>query len=49
MRDAYLQRRQNLVYDGNPPQSAIDNFDPFAEEFDPLADPGAPPPGESAP
>ncbi len=49
LRDAYLQRRQNLVYDGNPPQSAIDSFDPFSEEFDPLADPGAPPPGESAP
>ncbi len=39
MRDAYLQRRQNLVYDGNPPQSAIDEFDPFSEEFDPLAEP----------
>lgn len=33
MRDAYLQRRQNLVYDGNPPQTAIDEFDPFSEEF----------------
>lgn len=39
MRDAYLQRRQNLVYDGNPPASAIDSFDPFGEEFDPLAEP----------
>lgn len=35
MRDAYLQRRQNLVYDGNPPQTAIDEFDPFSEEFAP--------------
>jgi phospholipid-binding lipoprotein MlaA len=42
MRDAYLQRRQNLVYDGNPPQSEIDEFDPFSEEFDPLAEPEAP-------
>ncbi len=31
MRDAYLQRRNNLVYDGNPPQSELDDFDPFAE------------------
>lgn len=38
MRDAYLQRRQSLVYDGNPPLE--EEFDPFAEdEFDPLADP----------
>ena len=38
MRDAYLQRRQSLVYDGSPPQE--EEFDPFAEEeFDPLADP----------
>lgn len=32
LRDAYLQRRENLVYDGNPPQSEMDDFDPFAEE-----------------
>lgn len=32
LRDAYLQRRENQVYDGNPPQSEIDDFDPFAEE-----------------
>ncbi len=39
LRDAYLQRRNNLVYDGNPPQSELDEFDPFAEdEFDPLAE-----------
>lgn len=49
MRDAYLQRRQNLVYDGNPPQSAIDQFDPFSEEFDPLADPGPPQSSEQTP
>lgn len=30
MRDAYLQRRQSLVYDGNPPAP---EFDPF-EEFE---------------
>jgi phospholipid-binding lipoprotein MlaA len=35
MRDAYLQRRQNLVYDGNPPASELDEFDPFSEEFNP--------------
>ncbi len=49
MRDAYLQRRENQVYDGNPPQSAEDEFDPFSEEFDPLFDPDAPPSGDSAP
>jgi len=49
MRDAYLQRRQNLVYDGNPPASAIDEFDPFSEEFDPLADPAAPADGKASP
>lgn len=49
MRDAYLQRRQNLVYDGNPPSSE-DEFDPFSEEFDPLADPaGEPPADENTP
>jgi len=49
MRDAYLQRRQNLVYDGNPPTSAIDEFDPFSEEFDPLAEPDAAPSDEPSP
>jgi phospholipid-binding lipoprotein MlaA len=45
MRDAYLQRRNNLVYDGNPPKDELDDFDPFAEEeFDPLAE--EPPPAE---
>lgn len=43
MRDAYLQRRENLVYDGNPPIK--DEFDPFADEFDPLQEP-APEPGQ---
>jgi phospholipid-binding lipoprotein MlaA len=44
-RDAYLQRRNSLVYDGDPPQTELDEFDPFAEEpFDPLAD--EPPPSE---
>lgn len=49
MRDAYLQRRNNLVYDGNPPPSEIDEFDPFSEEFDPLSDPTAPNGGKSSP
>lgn len=40
MRDAYLQRRQSLVHDGNPP--IAEEFDPFAEEFDPLEEPAAP-------
>jgi phospholipid-binding lipoprotein MlaA len=30
MRDAYLQRREHLIYDGNPPQQ---EFDPFADDF----------------
>jgi len=29
IRDAYIQRRQNLVYDGNPPE---DDFDVFSDE-----------------
>ncbi len=29
VREAYLQRRQNLVYDGNPPE---ENFDVFSDE-----------------
>lgn len=40
MRDAYLQRRNSLVYDGNPPMDEMDDFDPFAEDgFDPTAEP----------
>lgn len=30
VRDAYLQRRQNLVYDGNPPE--YEDFDVFEED-----------------
>jgi phospholipid-binding lipoprotein MlaA len=26
VRDAYLQRRENLVYDGNPPEEDFDVF-----------------------
>ncbi|MCK5639153.1 MAG: VacJ family lipoprotein [Gammaproteobacteria bacterium] len=31
LRDAYLQRRQSLVYDGNPPEEAFEDFD---DDFD---------------
>lgn len=31
LRDAYLQRRQNLVYDGNPPEEDFEDFD---DDFD---------------
>lgn len=31
LRDAYMQRRRSLVYDGNPPKSKDDQFD---DEFD---------------
>jgi len=49
MRDAYLQRRRNLVYDGNPPPSEIDEFDPFSNEFDPLSEPTPPAKEEDSP
>ena len=43
IRDAYLQRRQNLVYDGNPPH------DPYEDEpEDAPADAPAPPPAAPA-
>ena len=32
IRDAYLQRRRFLVYDGNPPEEPLE--DPLEEEFD---------------
>ena len=35
MREAYLQRRQNLVYDGNPPQPEFDLLDEDLEENGP--------------
>lgn len=31
LREAYLQKRNSLVYDGNPPNRDIDDFDPLAE------------------
>ncbi len=31
MRDAYLQHRRNLIYDGNPPQDETLQFDPNAD------------------
>ena len=31
LRDAYLQRRESLVYDGNPPKKADQEFDDFDE------------------
>ncbi len=38
LRDAYLQRRENLVYDGNPPDDFWDEEDEF--ETEPTADSG---------
>jgi phospholipid-binding lipoprotein MlaA len=46
IRDAYLTRREHLVYDGHPPKSAEedeDDFDDMPENASPAA-PGAPPP-----
>lgn len=39
VRDAYLQRRQNLVYDGNPPK---EDFEEEAPESEPAPKPSAP-------
>lgn len=41
LREAYLQRRQNLVYDGNPPLPDFDLFDEELQEETPAA-PSAP-------
>jgi phospholipid-binding lipoprotein MlaA len=46
IRDAYLQRRQNQVYDGNPPRRKEDLED---DEDDAPPAGGSPPPGEAAP
>ncbi len=32
IRESYLQRRENLVYDGHPPTSELDDFDRILEE-----------------
>ena len=34
MRDAYLQRRRNLVYDGNPPRPERPKFEPTKEDLE---------------
>jgi phospholipid-binding lipoprotein MlaA len=34
IRDAYLQRRQYLVYDGDPPEEPLEEFEDFEEEPD---------------
>jgi len=44
IRDGYLQRRRNLVYDGNPPREK----DPYDEEEEPTADEGKGRPGPPA-
>lgn len=38
IRDAYMQRRQSLVYDGNPPRPSYDDMD-FEEEDIPMHEP----------
>jgi len=38
IREAYLQRRQSLVYDGNPPQPEFDLFEEDQEEQTPPAE-----------
>jgi len=44
IRDGYLQRRRNLVYDGNPPREK----DPYDEEDEPKSDEGKGRPGPPA-
>jgi phospholipid-binding lipoprotein MlaA len=44
IRDGYLQRRRNLVYDGNPPREK----DPYDQEDEPAADEGKGRPGPPA-
>ena len=45
IRDGYLQRRRNQVYDGNPPPSPDDEpaYDPADDPEAPAAPPSAPP------
>jgi phospholipid-binding lipoprotein MlaA len=44
IRDGYLQRRRNLIYDGNPPREK----DPYDEEDEPKSDEGKGRPGPPA-
>ena len=34
VRDAFLQRRQFLVYDGNPPEEDFEDFEEFEDDFE---------------
>lgn len=48
LRDAYLQRREFLIHDGNPPvddyyDDLYEDFDDFEDYDDPATDPDAPP------
>jgi len=42
LRDAYLQRRRNLVYDGNPPREARPRYDEYEEKPAPDQPPAQP-------
>jgi phospholipid-binding lipoprotein MlaA len=44
LRDAYLQRRERLVYDGNPPQKKLEDEDDLEESGEPAK--GSPAKGE---
>ncbi len=46
MREAYLQRRQSLVYDGNPPQPEYDLFEDDQQENSPESPPATAPGNE---
>lgn len=52
LRDAYLQHRQDLVYDGDPPQLKYDDYedsgDAYTPETTPLA-PASPPESQATP
>lgn len=50
IRDAYLQRRQNLIYNGEPPDSDDDQEEPFIDESrDPEPSPAGSPGAELMP
>jgi len=49
MREAYLQRRQNLVYDGNPPQPDFELFDEESGGDTDTPDSESKPKGETPP